>query len=130
MLGTAEFLAETGVHGVKIHNLHVVKQTVLAAMYARGEYEPLELDEYAGLAARFIERLPPEVVIQRVSGEAPRRLTVAPAWSVNKLAVMNAVEQELERRDTWQGKRLGRSLDELRRPVDLPGAPRALRALR
>jgi radical SAM protein (TIGR01212 family) len=123
MLATAEFLAQTAVHGVKIHNLHVVKNTVLAAMYDRGEYEPLELGEYAGLAARFVERLPPEVVIQRVSGEAPRRLTVAPAWSVNKLAVVNAVELELERRDTWQGRSLGYSYDSLRAPIVIPGTP-------
>jgi radical SAM protein (TIGR01212 family) len=123
MLATAGFLAQTGVHGVKIHNLHVVKNTALAAMYDRGEYVPLELGEYAGLAARFIEQLPPDVVIQRVSGEAPRRLTVAPEWSVNKLAVMNAVELELERRDTWQGKSLGHSYDNLRAPIVIPGTP-------
>ena len=57
------------------------------------------------------------------AGEAPRRLTVAPEWSVNKLAVMNAVELELERRDTWQGKSLGHSYDNLRAPIVIPGTP-------
>jgi len=117
MLATARFLAECDVHGAKIHNLHVVQDTELAEMYRRDEYETLELDGYVDLAVRFLEHLPPSVIIQRVSGEAPRRLTVAPEWSVNKLAVVNAVEHELARRDTWQGKELGRSLDELRRPI-------------
>jgi len=110
---TARFLGETGVHAVKIHNLHVVRDTPLADLYIRGEYEPLELDHYVEFAARFLERLPTSVIVQRVSGEAPRRLTVAPEWSVNKLAVMNAVERELEHRDTWQGKALGASLADL-----------------
>lgn len=123
MDATARFLAESGVHGVKIHNLHVVEGTSLAETYRRGEHRPLELAEYAGLAARFLERIPPWVVIQRISGEAPRRITVAPAWSVNKLAVMNAVEDELERRDTWQGKALGHGREDLITPVLIPGAP-------
>jgi len=123
MLATADFLAETGVHGVKIHNLHVVEQTVLAGMYHRGEYTPLELDEYVDLAVRFLERLPSPVVIQRFTGEAPRRLTVAPKWSVNKLAVMNAIERELERRNTWQGRCARGLLEDLRTPAAVPGAP-------
>jgi radical SAM protein (TIGR01212 family) len=119
MLDTARFLGETGVHGVKIHNLHIVENTPLAKIYREGGLRPLELDQYAGLAVDFLEHLPSDVVIQRVSGEAPRRLTVAPAWSVNKLAVVNAVQRELERRDTWQGRALGGSLEELQRPVAL-----------
>ncbi len=117
MMVTARFLGEVGVHGVKIHNLHVVKDTPLAEMYERAEFELLDLPEYAGLVVRFLERLPADVVVQRVSGEAPRRLTVAPDWSVNKLAVVNAVERELERRNTWQGRTLGVELRDLEAPV-------------
>ena len=80
MLETARFLAETGVHGVKIHNLHVVEGTRLADLYHRGEYTPLALPEYVDLLVRFLEHLPPNAIVQRLSGEAPRRLTVAPAW--------------------------------------------------
>jgi radical SAM protein (TIGR01212 family) len=119
MLATARFLGEAGVHGVKIHNLHVVENTPLAGIYREGGCKLLELEEYAELAVSFLEHLPSSVVIQRVSGEAPRRLTVAPSWSVNKLAVVNAVQRELERRDTWQGRALGGSLEELQRAVAL-----------
>jgi radical SAM protein (TIGR01212 family) len=121
MIGTARFLAQTGVHGAKIHNLHVIEDTRLAEIYRAGEYRTLELDEYVELAARFLEQLPPQIIIQRVSGEAPRRLTVAPDWSVNKLAVKNAVGRGLESRDTWQGRGLGYSPGDLRAPVELPG---------
>jgi radical SAM protein (TIGR01212 family) len=122
MLETARFLAETGVHGVKIHNLHVVEGTRLADLYRRGEHVPLALPEYVDLLVRFLEHLPPKVILQRLSGEAPRRLTVAPAWSVNKLAVFNAIERELERRDAWQGKALGHGLEDLQVPISIPGA--------
>jgi hypothetical protein len=121
MLGTARLLAETAVDGVKIHNLHVVKDTLLADQYRRGEYTPLELDEYVNAAVRFLEHLPPRIVVQRITGEAPRRLTVAPAWSVNKLAVGNAIERELELRDTWQGKGLGGTREVLCAPGATPG---------
>jgi radical SAM protein (TIGR01212 family) len=116
MMVTARFLAETGVDGVKIHNLHVVEGTALADRYRAGEYTPLELAEYADLVVRFLEQLPADVVVQRITGEAPRRLTVAPAWSVNKLAVVNAIERELERRDTWQGRGLGTPLADVSAP--------------
>jgi radical SAM protein (TIGR01212 family) len=124
MLATADFLAENGIHGAKIHNLHIVSETPFAEMYGRGEIGTMELDEYVDLAIRFLERLPPGMIIQRLSGEAPRRLTVAPAWAVNKLAVVNAIEKELQARDTWQGKALGHDLEELREPVLLPQAQR------
>jgi radical SAM protein (TIGR01212 family) len=119
MMATARFLADCGVQGAKIHNLHVVKETELAEMYRRGEVACLELDEYVDLAVRFLEQLPPSVVIQRVSGEAPRRLTVAPEWSINKLAVVNAVGRELVRRDTWQGKGLGYPAAAVSEPLHL-----------
>ncbi len=123
MLRTADFLEETGVDGVKIHNLHVLENTRLAEMYRNGEYETMELEEYAALAVAFLERLPPTVIVQRLSGEAPRRFTVAPAWSVNKLAVFNAVERALERRDTWQGRARGHARAEVLQPISFPASP-------
>jgi radical SAM protein (TIGR01212 family) len=113
MLATADFLSETGVDGAKIHGLHVIAQTPLAEEYRRGDYVPLEQVQYVDAVVRFLERLPPRVVIQRLTGEAPRRLTVAPVWSVNKLAVFNAIVSALESRDTWQGKALGAALEQL-----------------
>lgn len=110
VLRTARFLASQATDGVKIHNLHVVKGTALAKAYLEGDYKPLTLEEYTSLAVDFLELTPPHVLIHRLNAHAPRHLTLAPEWSVNKLAIFNAVEKEMERRDTWQGKALGFSI--------------------
>ena len=105
MAATARFLAGSGIWGAKIHNLHVVVDTPLAEEHAAGRYTPMTLAAYAGWVVDFLERLPPEMVIHRLCGEASPRLTVAPRWSCNKMRVRWAIEQELERRDTRQGRR-------------------------
>jgi radical SAM protein (TIGR01212 family) len=103
-LSTADLVNQSGTAGVKIQNLHVVRDTPLEKSYSRGEFEPLSLDMYAGLAVDFLERLNPDTVILRLTGEAPAHLTVAPRWSVNKLAVLNRIRAELSRRETFQGR--------------------------
>lgn len=114
MIDTACFLAKTGVNGAKIQNLHVIEDTVLADMYRQGKIHVMELEEYVNQTIRFLEHLPPSMIIQRITGEAPRHLTVAPDWSVNKLAVINAIIRELEKRNTWQGKAIGSKLEDLK----------------
>lgn len=123
-LATARCLAETGVHGVKIHNLHVVRATPLEEEWQRGRFTPLDLPAYVERVLSFLEQLPPSMIVQRVTGEAPRRLTVAPSWSVNKLGVMNAIHRALEEEDRWQGKALGASREDLNAPIVVPGLPR------
>ena len=107
MMETARFLNETGIWGVKIHNLHVLKGTRLEDEFRRGEIHIPSLEEYAGWVVDFLEELSPEIVIHRFNSHSPRRFTVAPEWSINKLATLNAVHDELERRDTRQGKKFG-----------------------
>src|SRR5262249_40822161 len=92
------------VHAVKIHNLHVVKDTPMEAMYRAGEVRMLELDEYVGLVCDFVERLPPSMVMQRLSGDAPPDYLIAPAWCADKPRLLREIHAELERRDSWQGK--------------------------
>lgn len=104
MMATIKFLADLKIGGVKIHNLHVLKDTKLAEMHMQGAVRTLELSEYASLVVDCLERLPSNVLIHRFNSHSPRHLTIAPEWAVNKLATMNAVHDELERRDTWQGK--------------------------
>lgn len=105
MLKTADFLNKTEIDGVKIHNLHVVKETLLEKWYQEKRFTILDLLTYARLTTSFIEHLNPNIVIHRVNGHAPRRLTVAPSWSINKLAIFSAVEKELKNRNTRQGKK-------------------------
>lgn len=107
VLETAIFLATQPIDGIKIHNLHVVKGTQLAGEFLAGRYTPLTLEEFTAWTADVLELTPPQIVIHRLNAHAPRQLTLAPEWSVNKLAIVNAVEAELKRRDSWQGKGLG-----------------------
>jgi radical SAM protein (TIGR01212 family) len=104
MMRTADFLNREGVDGVKIHNLHVLKGTRLEEWYEQGKIEIPALETYAQWVASFLERLKPSIFIHRVNGHAPKNITVAPQWSINKLAIFNAVERELERRNSYQGK--------------------------
>ena len=105
MLATADTLAALPVQAVKIHNLHVVHDTPLAEMYERGEIRLMERDEYVQVVCDFLERLPPGMVIQRLSGDAPPDYLVAPLWCLDKPALLDAIRAELDRRDTWQGFR-------------------------
>lgn len=106
-LETARFLAAQPIHGIKIHNLHVVKGTQLALEYLEGKYKPITLEEYVDWTVDFLENTPAHFLIHRLNAHAPRELTLAPDWSVNKLGIFNAVEKELKVRDSWQGKGLG-----------------------
>ena len=105
MLATADALASLPVHAVKIHNLHVVKDTPLEKMYERGEARMFERDEYVQIVCDFLEHLRPEMVIHRLSGDAPPDYLVAPLWCLDKPALLRAIHDELERRDSWQGKK-------------------------
>jgi radical SAM protein (TIGR01212 family) len=106
ILRTPALLNRLGIDGVKLHNLHVIKHTALEDIYLSGAFEILSREAYVALAVDFLERLAPEIVIHRLSGETYRDLTVAPEWSINKIGVHNAIQAEMERRDTWQGKLL------------------------
>jgi radical SAM protein (TIGR01212 family) len=104
MLATADALAALPVQAVKIHNLHVVRDTPLEGMYRAGTVRLFERDEYVRVVCDFLERLPPEMVIHRLSGDAPPDYLVAPDWCLDKPALLRAIHAELERRDSWQGK--------------------------
>lgn len=104
MLETAAFFNRLGIDGVKLHNLHVLKNTLLEKFYLAGAVPLLSQDEYAALVADFLERLDPEIVMHRLSAEAHRAITVAPAWSVDKRGIHNKIHRELIQRDAWQGR--------------------------
>jgi hypothetical protein len=105
MLETADFLSAIRVDGVKIHPLHVIKNTKLAEIYEREKFSLLELNSYVNLAVRFIERLHPDIVVQRVTGEAPEDLLIAPEWCSHreKNKVINLIRKRMEELDTYQG---------------------------
>ncbi len=104
MLASADALAALPVQGVKIHNLHVVKDTPLETMFRAGQVRMMEREEYVSVVCDFLERLPAEMVVHRLQGEAPPEYLVAPAWCLDKPGVLRAIDAELECRDSWQGK--------------------------
>lgn len=113
ILATADELARLGVAGVKLHLLHVLEGTPLGELYKQGRISMPERDEYVAQVVDFIERLPPDTLIQRLTGDGPRDILLAPAWSLNKWEVLNAIDDELERRGTRQGERFRGSVQSI-----------------
>lgn len=107
MRETARALASLPVAGVKIHALLVLEGTRLADEWRSGAVPLPELPTYAGWVADFLELLPRRVFIERLTADGYRDVLLAPDWSRNKLAVLNAVERELQRRDARQGDLAG-----------------------
>jgi len=105
MVATATQLGRLGLHAVKLHNLYAVRHTPLADMVAAGTVRLQSREEYVDCAVSFLEHLPPDCVIDRLSGDAPPEYLVAPPWCLNRAAVRRAIETELRRRNTWQGRR-------------------------
>lgn len=105
MLQTAQALSRLQLHSIKIHLLHLLKGTRMVEEYARGEFALLSREEYVQIVCDQLELLPPELVIQRLTGDGERESLIGPMWSLKKLVVMNEIDKELARRDSWQGKR-------------------------
>lgn len=105
MLETAQFVAQSPVQGIKIHLLHVMKDTPLGRMYHNKAFEILDQEQYVNLVVDILEILPKEMVIHRLTGDSPRDALLAPLWSLKKWEILNRIDQLLLQRDTWQGKR-------------------------
>jgi radical SAM protein (TIGR01212 family) len=107
MSATAAYLARLPLHGVKIHLLYVIKDSGLARLHRGGEYVCLSEDQYVNLAVDFIERLPPHLVIHRLTGDPHPDELVAPAWCLDKSRVLGRIREEFARRGSRQGCRWG-----------------------
>jgi hypothetical protein len=107
MLETHRRLAKLPIDGIKIHLLHVMRNTLMERQYRAGEVPILNRGEYVALVCDVLERLPTNVIIQRMHADAPSDVLVAPKWCLDKSGVLADIRSELERRDTWQGKLLG-----------------------
>lgn len=95
MLETIHFISKLPVHGVKFHQLYVVKDTTLHRMYKNGDFEPISQERYAYLVATAIRMLSPDVVIQRLTGDPPRNGLIAPLWSTQKNTTLKLIEAQL-----------------------------------
>lgn len=102
---SAALLSRAGVGGVKLHNLHVLRETPLAEMYAKGEFAPIGLPEYSSKVIWFLEHLSPGVAVHRLNAVASRwEELVAPDWASKKMEPTQYILDEMARLKTWQGR--------------------------
>ncbi len=104
MLNTIKYISKLPIRGVKMHLLHVLKNTKLEELLDDGKLKLLEMDEYIDLITKAITMLPQDMVVHRLTGDAPRDLLVGPMWSLKKWEVLNAIDNKLEAEDLYQGK--------------------------
>ena len=105
MIESAKEIAKLRPHCVKLHLLHILKGTAMAKDFERGDIRVLTRDEYVDIIVSQLEVLPPETVIQRLTGDGGRETLLAPLWSLKKFVVLNEIDKEMQRRNTWQGKK-------------------------
>lgn len=100
---TVEFINKHKIQGLKIHSCYVVKNTMLCDMYKSGKYLPISLEEYLESVSYILTHISPDIVIHRVSGDAPKNLLVAPEWNSHKKWIINGLDKLLKEKDLWQG---------------------------
>ncbi len=105
MLETVKTINQLDIQGIKIHLLHLLKHTPMVKQWENGELRFLEKEEYISLVCDQLEWIRPEIIIHRLTGDAPRDLLIGPMWSLKKWEVLNAIDAELNRRDTYQGNK-------------------------
>lgn len=106
MLESVNYLAHfsPAIDGIKLQLLHILKGTDLATLYEHKPFPIFSLDEYVDFVITCLEYLPPSMVIHRLTGDGPKKLLIAPGWSMDKKRVLNTFTRRFQERDTWQGK--------------------------
>ncbi|HAU86945.1 MAG TPA: TIGR01212 family radical SAM protein [Lachnospiraceae bacterium] len=102
ILNSVMYVSKLPIQGIKLQLLHVIKGTDLAKHL--NEFHVLTMDEYIDLVIACLEVLPDHIVVHRITGDGPKDLLLAPDWSCRKREVMNRINQELAKRNTWQGR--------------------------
>ncbi len=103
MLQTARDVATLHPDAIKIHMLNVLKNTTMALEFVNNPFPILTMDEYIDCVIQQLELLPPDIIIQRLTGDGDAKELLSPRWVTNKLAVLNGIDKEMKRRNTWQG---------------------------
>lgn len=106
MLETAKTLAELHPHSIKIHMLHILKDTIMEKQYLNGDFQLLSLNEYTQIVCDQLEVLPQDIIIQRLTGDGAKDSLIAPLWTLKKFVVMNEIDKELVKRNSYQGIRV------------------------
>ena len=101
---TVEFINKHNIQGIKIHSTYVVEHTQLYQLYKEENYSPISLEYYLECLCYIITHISPEVIIHRISGDAPKDILVAPNWNSHKKWIMNGFNKKMIDEDLWQGK--------------------------
>lgn len=108
ILDSVKYISTKKIWGVKLHLLHVLRSTDLEKLYQQTNFKILSEEEYVSLVCDCLELFPENIVIHRVTGDGKRSELIAPLWSLNKLKVLNHIDKELKRRNTYQGKKFNK----------------------
>lgn len=100
---TVKFINKHNIQGLKIHSTYVVKNTKLEELYKNGTYIPVSLEYYLNSLTYVITHISPNIIIHRISGDAPKDLLVAPSWNLHKKWILNGFEKILKENNLWQG---------------------------
>ena len=100
---TVNFINQHPIQGLKIHNTYVVENTVLADMYNNNQYKPISLEYYLDCLAYILSHISPDVVIHRISGDAPKDLLITPKWDLHKKWILNGLDKKLKEENLYQG---------------------------
>ena len=111
MIETVKFLNNLGIDGIKIHMLHILKDTKLEKLYQKENFHVLSKDEYIDIVISQLEYLNENVVIHRITGDPDTKDLVTPDWLVKKFCVLNDIDKEMIRRNTYQGMKLKKTLN-------------------
>lgn len=103
LTNTVKFINSHNIQGLKIHSCYIVKNTVLANMYTQNLYEPISFDYYMECLEYILTHVSPEIIIHRISGDAPKDLLIAPNWNLHKKWVLNGIEKTLTEKNLYQG---------------------------
>ena len=104
MLRMADEVSKLDIDFIKIHNLHIVKNTPLARLYSERPFHLFSYEEYLDFISRFLERLSPKIIVERLLTDTPKDLLIAPLWNKNRNEILNGIEEELATRTTYQGR--------------------------
>lgn len=103
MVNSVKYAVKCGTDGIKLQLLHILKGTDLYENYVNGSVRVLTLEEYTDILFNCIRNIPPNIVIHRITGDAPKKYLVAPLWSADKKTVLNTLNKEMEKRNIRQG---------------------------
>lgn len=104
MLETVEYLNKLDIQGIKIHMLHIIKDTRLANLYNQEKFHILTKEEYIDIVIEQLERLRPEIIINRITGDPVKEDLIEPTWLLKKFCVLNGIDKEMVKRNSYQGK--------------------------